>query len=185
MPIGSARELVNKAREPANRERARRAVRFQLATNGARAGRFRDVARADEAPELSALRPHHRGAPLEALLRPLLGGLVVLGERARPPGQDDPGLLRRDEDVDVGRETRGLVEGADADEAEGAPGAGVVAPEQWTTIGRLVMRYRTCRQAQPPSKVTPPAGADTASLIARPSSSFPSPRATRLPCASR
>jgi hypothetical protein len=40
MPTSKARELVNKARELVNGERARRAVRFQLATNGARAGRF-------------------------------------------------------------------------------------------------------------------------------------------------
>ena len=70
-----------------------------------------------------------RSAPLQALGRPQLRGLVVLGHRRRLGRQHHPGLLRGGVDVHVGREPVGLVERADADEANRIAAAAVVAPD--------------------------------------------------------
>ena len=71
----------------------------------------------------------HRRASFQAFFRPQLGSLVTLGHRRCARGQHDPRLLRGGEDVDVGWQAVGLVERADADEANGLSRARVVAPD--------------------------------------------------------
>src|SRR4051794_26746308 len=58
----------------------------------------------------------------------MLPQVVVLRHRWRSGRQEDPWLLRRREDVDVGRQPTRVVERADADEADRIAGAGIVAP---------------------------------------------------------
>jgi dihydrolipoamide dehydrogenase len=80
----------------------------------------------------SLLTSEHRLAPLEALLRPILLPVVVLGHCRHPWGDDHPGLLARGEDVDAGRQQIGIVERADANEPHRGARPGVVAPHRDT-----------------------------------------------------
>ena len=65
---------------------------------------------------------------VETFLGPELGGLVILCHGRRIGREHDPRLLRCCENMDVGREEVRFIERADADEANGFAGTGVVAP---------------------------------------------------------
>ena len=59
-------------------------------------------------------RCEQRGAALETFLRPIFGAVVILRYGRRARRKDHPRLLRRGEDVNVGRQPIGLVERSDA-----------------------------------------------------------------------
>src|SRR6267378_3452771 len=85
----------------------------------------------ESAPQVSfAARARQQIATaLEAFLRPVLVALVVLLDRGHIRRKHDPELLRRSEDVDIGRQAIRLIERPDADEAHDIPAAAVVAPQ--------------------------------------------------------
>src|SRR5690242_2174689 len=75
------------------------------------------------------LRRKEGAPPLETVRRPELRAVVVLRHRRRARRQYDPWLLRRGEDVNVGRQAVGLVQCADPHELESIAGAGVMRPQ--------------------------------------------------------
>src|SRR5262245_36103469 len=82
------------------------------------------------ATSLHAMALARRLVPRETGHGPLLLRIVELGKDARARGQDYPRLLRRGEDVDVGREADPLIERAYAHEADRGTPAGIVAPQR-------------------------------------------------------
>src|SRR6267378_181100 len=85
----------------------------------------------ESAPQVSfAARARQQIATaLEAFLRPVLVALVVLLDRGHIRRKHDPELLRRSEDVDIGRQAIRLIERPNADEAHDIAPAAVVAPQ--------------------------------------------------------
>src|SRR5664279_308069 len=69
-----------------------------------------------------------RGAPLQALRGPARGNLIEFGLRRDIGRQLNPGLLRRSINMNVGRQSRGLIESSHTDESNGLPCAAVNAP---------------------------------------------------------
>src|ERR1035438_7520869 len=68
----------------------------------------------------------YRGPAFETRRRPMLLAVVIRVDGDGPLGQHHPGLLRSRIDVDVGRQPVGLVERADANEANRVAGSRVV-----------------------------------------------------------
>src|ERR1700676_707729 len=68
------------------------------------------------------------GTAFQALRRPARRNLVKLGFGRGIGRQLHPRLLRYGIDMNVGRQTRGFIERANADKANGFAGAGIVAP---------------------------------------------------------
>jgi hypothetical protein len=75
--------------------------------------------------------PQDRAAAVEAGGRPELAGVIVGIEGRDAFGQGDPGQLGANIDVHIGRHRRGIVERADADEAQLGTGTAVNAPERY------------------------------------------------------
>jgi len=67
--------------------------------------------------------------------RPVLLALVVPGYRGSASRNDQPWLLRRSEDVDIGWQVVGFVECADADESNERASTRVMAPHSDATRG--------------------------------------------------
>src|SRR2546427_10271205 len=79
---------------------------------------------------LSAARSRQQNVTaLETFLRPMLRAVVVLFDGGDIRRENDPRLLRRREDVDVGRQAIGLIERAYANKAHRIACAGVIAPQ--------------------------------------------------------
>src|ERR1700688_3347198 len=83
------------------------------------------------------------GTACQALRRPARRSLVKLGVGRGIGRQLHPRLLRYGIDMNVGRQTRGFIERANADEANGFAGAGIGAPYGdfaiWTTRNPLAL----------------------------------------------
>src|SRR6185436_11266978 len=75
-----------------------------------------------------------RLVPREAGRWPFLLWIVELGEHPRAGGKDHPRLLRRGEDVHVGREAGRFLERTDAHEADRRTAAGIVAPQRHVAL---------------------------------------------------
>src|SRR6185312_1708245 len=87
------------------------------------------VANQGAQPQLDPPRPQHT-PPIQAVLRPMLLPVVILRHRRHAGWQQHPWLLRGGEDVDVGRETIGIVQRAHAHEADRVAGTAVVTPQR-------------------------------------------------------
>src|SRR5579864_616343 len=109
-----------------------RAVRTDWSTSHARAEHGRGLL--SRGP---ARRPggEHRAATLETVRRPVAPAVVVLAHRGRIGRQHDPRLLRRGENVNVGRKAIGVVERADAHELQRVACTRVMAPQRDVTVG--------------------------------------------------
>ncbi len=82
------------------------------------------------------LVPSYLAHALKAFRWPVFAHVVEFGHGRHGGWDDHPGLLGRRIDVDVGRQAVRLVEGADADEADGIPALVVVAPQGDAALGQ-------------------------------------------------